>query len=90
MSLLCTGTYSPPAFTPHLTQCPTTHPQVDSHFRTTVPSIYAIGDCIPGPMLAHKAEEDGVAAVEIIAGACVCRSAGVLGGWARACVSVRS
>lgn len=42
--------------------------QVDSHFRTTVPSIYAIGDAIPGPMLAHKAEEDGVAAVEIMAG----------------------
>jgi dihydrolipoamide dehydrogenase len=41
---------------------------VDDHFRTNVPSIYAIGDCIPGPMLAHKAEEDGVAAVEIIAG----------------------
>ncbi|KAF5831075.1 hypothetical protein DUNSADRAFT_13631 [Dunaliella salina] len=42
--------------------------KVDSHFRTTVPSIYAIGDCIPGPMLAHKAEEDGVAAAEILAG----------------------
>jgi len=42
--------------------------EVDSHFRTNVPSIYAIGDCIPGPMLAHKAEEDGIAAVEIIAG----------------------
>lgn len=42
--------------------------EVDDHFRTTVPSIYAIGDCIPGPMLAHKAEEDGVAAVEIMAG----------------------
>ncbi|KAF6254877.1 dihydrolipoyl dehydrogenase [Scenedesmus sp. NREL 46B-D3] len=42
--------------------------EVDSHFRTSVPSIYAIGDCIPGPMLAHKAEEDGVAAVEIMAG----------------------
>lgn len=36
--------------------------------REQVPSIYAIGDVIPGPMLAHKAEEDGVAAVEIIAG----------------------
>ena len=36
--------------------------------RTSVPSIYAIGDVIHGPMLAHKAEEDGVAAVEIIAG----------------------
>jgi dihydrolipoamide dehydrogenase len=42
--------------------------EVDDHFRTKVPSIYAIGDCIPGPMLAHKAEEDGVAAVEIMAG----------------------
>ncbi len=41
---------------------------VDDHFRTNVPSIYAIGDVIPGPMLAHKAEEDGVAAVENIAG----------------------
>ena len=42
--------------------------QVDSHFRTAVPSIYAIGDCIGGPMLAHKAEEEGIAAVETIAG----------------------
>ncbi|KAL7519291.1 hypothetical protein ACHAWX_004079 [Stephanocyclus meneghinianus] len=42
--------------------------QVDSHFRTAVPSIYAIGDCIDGPMLAHKAEEEGIAAVETIAG----------------------
>jgi dihydrolipoamide dehydrogenase len=42
--------------------------EVDDHFRTKVPSIYAIGDVIPGPMLAHKAEEDGVAAVEIMAG----------------------
>jgi dihydrolipoamide dehydrogenase len=41
---------------------------VDDHFRTAVPSIYAIGDCITGPMLAHKAEEEGIAAVEIIAG----------------------
>lgn len=47
--------------------------QVDNHFRTSVPSIYAIGDVIPGPMLAHKAEEDGVAAVEIIAGALFCQ-----------------
>ena len=37
-------------------------------FRTAVPSIYAIGDCIDGPMLAHKAEEEGIAAVETIAG----------------------
>lgn len=42
--------------------------RVDSHFRTAVPSIYAIGDCIDGPMLAHKAEEEGIAAVETIAG----------------------
>ncbi|PSC68811.1 dihydrolipoyl mitochondrial-like [Micractinium conductrix] len=36
---------------------------VDDHFQTTVPGIYAIGDVIPGPMLAHKAEEDCVACV---------------------------
>ena len=42
--------------------------EVDEHFRTAVPSIYAIGDCIDGPMLAHKAEEEGIAAVETIAG----------------------
>lgn len=41
---------------------------VDSNFRTKIPSIFAIGDVIPGPMLAHKAEEDGVAAAEIMAG----------------------
>ncbi len=41
---------------------------VDHHFRTSVPSVYAIGDVIEGPMLAHKAEEDGVAVAEIIAG----------------------
>ncbi|MFA3920896.1 dihydrolipoyl dehydrogenase [Ruegeria hyattellae] len=41
---------------------------VDSSFQTSVPGIYAIGDCVPGPMLAHKAEEDGVACVETIAG----------------------
>lgn len=42
--------------------------EVDSHFRTAVPSIFAIGDCIAGPMLAHKAEEEGIACVESIAG----------------------
>lgn len=42
--------------------------EVDEHFRTSVPSIYAIGDCIDGPMLAHKAEEEGIAAIETIAG----------------------
>lgn len=40
----------------------------DSHLRTSVPNIYAIGDIISGPMLAHKAEEEGIAAAEIIAG----------------------
>jgi dihydrolipoamide dehydrogenase len=42
--------------------------KVDDHFRTSVEGIYAIGDCIPGPMLAHKAEDEGVACAEIIAG----------------------
>ena len=42
--------------------------EVDEHFRTAVPNIYAIGDCIDGPMLAHKAEEEGIAVVETIAG----------------------
>lgn len=42
--------------------------KVDDHFRTKVPTIYAIGDVIQGPMLAHKAEEEGVAAAEIMAG----------------------
>ena len=37
---------------------------VDAAFRTNVPGVYAIGDVIPGPMLAHKAEEDAVAAIE--------------------------
>ena len=42
--------------------------QVDAHFQTNVPGIYAIGDCIPGPMLAHKAEDEGVVVAEILAG----------------------
>ena len=41
---------------------------VDPHYRTGVPGIYAIGDAIAGPMLAHKAEDEGVAVAEIIAG----------------------
>ncbi len=41
---------------------------VDAHLRTSVPSIWAIGDVIVGPMLAHKAEEEGVLVVEQIAG----------------------
>jgi len=42
--------------------------KVDQHFKTNVNGIYAIGDVIPGPMLAHKAEEEGIACVEGIAG----------------------
>lgn len=41
---------------------------VDEHFKTKIPSVYAIGDVIDGPMLAHKAEEEGIACVEQIAG----------------------
>ena len=41
---------------------------VNANFETSIPGIFAIGDVIPGPMLAHKAEEDGVAAVEMMAG----------------------
>ena len=39
-----------------------------NHFQTNVPGIWAIGDCIHGPMLAHKAEDDAVACIELIAG----------------------
>ena len=42
--------------------------QVDAHYATNVPGIYAIGDVIAGPMLAHKAEEEGVALAERMAG----------------------
>ena len=41
---------------------------VDGHYQTNVPGIFAIGDVIAGPMLAHKAEDEGVAVAEIIAG----------------------
>ncbi|MCW2274217.1 dihydrolipoyl dehydrogenase [Rhodoblastus acidophilus] len=41
---------------------------IDSHFATNVPGIYAIGDVVRGPMLAHKAEDEGVAVAEILAG----------------------
>jgi dihydrolipoamide dehydrogenase len=41
---------------------------VDPHFRSNVEGVYAIGDVIAGPMLAHKAEEEGVAVAEILAG----------------------
>ena len=42
--------------------------KVDNAYRTNIPSIYAIGDLIPGPMLAHKASAEGIAVAEIIAG----------------------
>ena len=42
--------------------------EVDAHFQTSVPGVFAIGDVIAGPMLAHKAEEEGVACVERMAG----------------------
>src|SRR6187549_1204428 len=40
----------------------------DAHFATNVAGLYAIGDVIAGPMLAHKAEDEGMAVAEIIAG----------------------
>jgi len=43
---------------------------VDDRFRTTAQGVFAIGDCVPGPMLAHRAEEDGVACID-----------GMDGGW---------
>jgi dihydrolipoamide dehydrogenase len=46
----------------------TGHVIVDEKYRTSIPSIYAIGDIIPGPMLAHKASAEGIAAVDCIAG----------------------
>src|SRR6478752_5971348 len=42
--------------------------ETDHEFRTKVPGIWAIGDVIPGPMLAHKAEDEGIAVAENIAG----------------------
>ncbi|TNE60017.1 MAG: dihydrolipoyl dehydrogenase [Alphaproteobacteria bacterium] len=42
--------------------------EVDGHYRTNVAGVYAIGDVIKGPMLAHKAEDESMAAAEIIAG----------------------
>ena len=42
--------------------------ETDAHWKTNVPGIYAIGDCIAGPMLAHKAEDEGMAVAEVIAG----------------------
>ena len=42
--------------------------QIDSHFATSLKGVYAIGDVVAGPMLAHKAEDEGVAVAEILAG----------------------
>ena len=42
--------------------------EINSKFKTSIDGIYAIGDVVPGPMLAHKAEEEGVACVEFITG----------------------
>lgn len=42
--------------------------EVDDHFATNVPGIFAIGDVVRGAMLAHKAEEEGIAIIEQIAG----------------------
>jgi dihydrolipoamide dehydrogenase len=42
--------------------------RTDAHYATNVPGIYAIGDVVAGPMLAHKAEDEGIAVMEIIAG----------------------
>jgi len=42
--------------------------EVDDHCRTNLPNVYAIGDVVRGPMLAHKAEDEGVMVAEIIAG----------------------
>jgi dihydrolipoamide dehydrogenase len=41
---------------------------VDASLRTSVPNIFAIGDIVPGPMLAHKASAEGIAAAQVIAG----------------------
>jgi dihydrolipoamide dehydrogenase len=41
---------------------------IDNHFQTNVPGVYAIGDVVRGPMLAHKGEDEGVAVAEILAG----------------------
>ena len=42
--------------------------EIDGHYATSVPGIYAIGDVVAGPMLAHKAEDEGIAVAELLAG----------------------
>lgn len=46
----------------------TGHVWTDASYRTSVPSVFAVGDLVPGPMLAHKASAEGIAAVECMAG----------------------
>ena len=41
---------------------------IDPHFQTHIPGVFAVGDVVRGPMLAHKAEEEAIAAIEIMAG----------------------
>jgi dihydrolipoamide dehydrogenase len=42
--------------------------EIDAHFRTNIPGVYAIGDVVRGPMLAHKGQDEGMACAEVIAG----------------------
>ncbi|WP_149587823.1 dihydrolipoyl dehydrogenase [Tabrizicola flagellatus] len=42
--------------------------KTDAHWQTNIPGLYAIGDCVAGPMLAHKAEDEGMAVAEVLAG----------------------
>jgi dihydrolipoamide dehydrogenase len=42
--------------------------EVDEHCKTAVPGVYAVGDCVRGPMLAHKGKEEGVMVADLIAG----------------------
>eukprot|EP00494_Astrolonche_serrata_P003138 UN03144 len=42
--------------------------KIDDHWRTNIPSIYGIGDAVKGAMLAHKAEEEGIAVAEQLSG----------------------
>ncbi|MEM8570539.1 MAG: dihydrolipoyl dehydrogenase [Pseudomonadota bacterium] len=51
-----------------VTMSPRGQVEVDDHWRTNVEGIYAIGDVIKGPMLAHKAEDEGMAVAEVLAG----------------------
>ena len=42
--------------------------KTDAHWQTNIPGLYAIGDCVAGPMLAHKAEDEGMAVAEVLSG----------------------